>query len=439
VDDYRACASTVLRDASNELFILDQIRLRTHLQVEILSNSEHRFLGYESLAFQPEFEEMIQESAAVVDVGGGSLQITLFLKGRAVTTQQIVLGMVRIQEKLSSIQSQLSHYDAQVQEMIDKELDIFRRLYLKDKEIKYVIMSGEYIWDVLRHVQGQEQQGFVMPQERFLKIMKKLQKKRAEEIARELSLADEHDPLLVPLVVLYRRLAEAMGGKFIWIPGLTVSDGIAYNYAREERILKAPHDFDADIRSTAKALAERYQGYSGHTESIRQMALVLFDAIKKVHGMGNRERLLLEVAAILHDCGRYISLANQAECSYQIIMASELIGLSHLEREMVAWTVRCDTSVPTAYRQYQEESKREGYMTVAKLTAILRLANALDRSHRQKVKQAKATLKLKEKQLLITLETSESMILEKGLLDSYTDSFERIFSIRPIIREKRML
>lgn len=78
VDGYEAYAAAALRDVSNELFILDQIRIRTGLTVHVLSNSEHRFISYKSVAMRSEFEEMIKTGAAVVDVGGGGMQITIF-------------------------------------------------------------------------------------------------------------------------------------------------------------------------------------------------------------------------------------------------------------------------------------------------------------------------------------------------------------------------
>lgn len=439
VDDYRAYASSVLQDASNELFILDQILLRTQLRVRTLSNSEHRFIGYEALTFQPEFEGIIREGAAVVDVGGASIQITLFWKGKAVTTQKIVLGAMRIQESLSAIQDRLAHYDLQIQEMIDKELNVFRKMYLKDKnvQLKYVVMNGDYIWDIMRQSQGQSQSA-VMEEGRFLKIMKKLQKKRTEEIARELHFSNEQDPLLIPYIVLYRRLAEAIGAEQVWIPGLTISEGIAYSYARENKILKDSHDFDADVISAAMSLAQRYESYTGHTEAVRELGTVIFDAMKKVHGMGRRERLLMETAAILHDCGRYISLTDQADYSSQIVVATEIIGLSHMERMIVACVVKYVSYPMVSYEEVQDLVDQESYIAVAKLSAILRIANALDRSHRQKLKQASASLKVKEKQLLLTLLTKEPIILEKRQMEEYTATFARVFSIQPVIREKRI-
>ena len=73
VDSYEVCAAAALRDTTNEIFVLDQIYLRTGFRVKVLSNSEHRFISYKAVAGSPVFEEMIKTSAAVVDVGGASI------------------------------------------------------------------------------------------------------------------------------------------------------------------------------------------------------------------------------------------------------------------------------------------------------------------------------------------------------------------------------
>lgn len=435
VDAYEAYAGNVIRDVSNELFILDQIRLRTQIEVTVLSNSEHRFMGYKSLAAMPEFEEMIQKGAAVVDVGGGSMQITLFWKGNAITTQHIVLGIMRIREKLSGIENMVSHYETQIQELIDKELEIFKRLYLPKKDIKYVIMMGDYIGEIARGISKKEADGSIET-ERFVKLLNKLNKKSMEEIAKELNLTNEHDPLIIPSVVLYKRLAEEVNAPYIWVPGVNISDGIVYDYAEKHNMIQYEHDFDEDVLFAARNLAERYQGYSSHTEAVLNMSIAIFDAMKKVHGMQERERLLLQTAAMLHDCGRYISLVNQAECSYQIIMASEIIGMTHLEREIVASTVKYNSQPLPPYENMMDKMDQESYMIVAKLAAILKIANAMDRSHKQKFRNIKASLK--DKDLIITVEAMESIVLEKGLFSAYADSFEEIFSVKPTIKEKRV-
>ena len=152
--------------------------------------------------------------------------------------------------------------------------------------------------------------------------------------------------------------------------------------------------------------------------------------------MGKRERLLLQVAAILHDCGRYISLVNQSECSYQIIMATEIIGMTHLEREIVASAVKYNSQPLQPYGSVSDKMDQEDYMVVSKLTAMLKIANAMDRSHKQKFRNIKASLQ--ERELVITVESSESIVLEKGLFSAYANSFEEIFSVKPRIREKKV-
>ena len=240
----------------------------------------------------------------------------------------------------------------------------------------------------------------------------------------------------IPSVVLYKRLAEEVNAPYIWVPGVNISDGIVYDYAEKHNMIQFEHDFDEDVLFAARNLAERYQGYSSHTEAVLNVSITIFDAMKKVHGMQERERLLLETAAMLHDCGRYISLVNQAECSYQIIMASEIIGMTHLEREIVASTVKYNSQPLPPYESMMDKMDQESYMIVAKLAAILKIANAMDRSHKQKFKNIKASLR--EKELIITVEAMESIILEKGLFSAYADSFEEIFSVKPTIKEKRV-
>ncbi|MEG0963655.1 MAG: HD domain-containing protein [Lachnospiraceae bacterium] len=435
VDQYQAYAGNVIRDVSNELFILDQIMLRTRIEVTVLSNSEHRFMGYKSLSSMPEFEKMIQLGAAVVDVGGGSMQITLFCQGKAITTQHMVLGIMRIREKLSKIESMVSNYEMQIQELIDKELEIFKRLYLPEQDIKYVILLGDYIGEITKSVSRKEEEGLIET-EKFVKVLNKLNKKSPEEISKELNLANEHDPLIIPSVVLYKRLTEELNAQYIWVPGVNISDGIAYDYAEKNHMIRCEHEFEEDILSAANHLARRYQGYSQHTELVLRISIEIFDSMKKVHGMGNRERLLLQVAAILHDCGRYISLVNQSECSYQIIMASEIIGMTHLEREIVASTVKYNSQPIVPYENLMDKMDQKSYMTVAKLAAIIKIANAMDRSHKQKFNRVKASLKNRE--LMITVESVESIVLEKGLFSAYADSFEEVFSVKPMIKEKRI-
>lgn len=174
-------------------------------------------------------------------------------------------------------------------------------------------------------------------------------------------------------------------------------------------------------------------------EIMESLALSIFDAMKKLHGLGKRERLLLQIAAQLNDCGKYISQTDVGECSFRIIMATEIIGLSHAEREIVAYVAKYNRDEFEYYEVLAEHTtlSREAYLVIAKLTAILRVANGLDRSHKQKFKDFKTILK--DNELTITVDTDEDITLEKGLLTARTSFFEEVYSVKTVIRQKRRI
>ncbi|MCI5873781.1 MAG: HD domain-containing protein [Clostridiales bacterium] len=435
VDAYEAYAAAVLRDVSNEFFILDQIKLRTGLLVHVLSNSEHRFVSYKSVAMREEFEDMVKTSAAVVDVGGAGLQITLFSKGKVVTTQHLGLGTMRMRQQLARKSINLSQYELQIEEMVEKELEVFKAMYLEEGHIDHLIVIGDYMTELVRRVEKKHDEKTDDVQ-KFLRYLDKLGKKNLEQISEELGLANENDALIVPYMIICKCMAKGFGANSLWAPGVIVSDGIACDYAERNKIYKPTHDFDEDILSAAKSLSERYMSYSPHIDALTQMSTLIFDTMKKEHGLGKRERLLLCVAAILHDCGKYISFLNSPQCAYDIIMASEIIGLTHMEREIVANTVLYNTHPLASYQEVADKLDHDSYLVVAKLSAILRVSNAMDRSHKQKFKNVKAQLRGKE--LVITIETAEDIALEKTLFDAKTAYFESVFSIKPVIKEKRV-
>ena len=231
-----------------------------------------------------------------------------------------------------------------------------------------------------------------------------------------------------------------MNAQNIWAPGVSLCDGIAYEYAEKHRLLSCDHDFERDIVACAKNISKRYMGSRKRGETLENIALTIFDNMKKIHGLGIRERLYLRLAAFLHDCGKYISMVDIGETSYHIIMATEIIGLSHAEREIVANVVRFNHTPFIYYRDMRAQNtklSKESYLIVAKLTAILRVANGLDRSHKEKLKEIRA--KLKEDTLVLTVDSQVDISLEKGLFENKAAFFQEVFSVKPIIKQRKQL
>ena len=121
-------------------------------------------------------------------------------------------------------------------------------------------------------------------------------------------------------------------------------------------------------------------------------------------------------------------------------MATEIIGLSHAEREMVANVVRFNSSLFMSYEELAAGSllDREEYLIIAKLTAILRVANALDRSHKQKIKEIKVSKKGGHT-MQILVDTAEDLTLEQALFREKAEFFEEVYSIRPVLKAKKLL
>lgn len=434
VSHLEVSVSAVIRDASNELFILNQIQIRTGLVVNVQSNSEHRLITYKSVAGRTAFEEMIQTSAAVVDLGGSGMQLTLFRNGRLITTQHIDVGTIRIRTLLGDRGLALKKYMKEIEEFIYKRIEVFCSLYLKE-EVDYCIILNDYAMELNKKV-GKKNQEEPLSAEMFVRYIDKLQTKTLEEISAELKLSNDRDPLVIPTIVMFKSIVLNLKAHHVWIPRVNVNDGIAYDYCERNHLIKASHDFEADILSAARELSQHYKGFSSHIEALTIVSMKIFDSMKKIHGLGSRERLLLQVATILHDCGKYISLANSSQCAYNIIMSSEILGLSHMEREIVALTVLYNRLQLDDYSDLSDRIDQESYLVVAKLSAILRVANALDQSHKQKFNNIK--IHVKGKELVITVEAFEDISLEQALFETKTTYFESVFSMKPVLKEKRI-
>ena len=439
VDAYKAYGTSAIRETENTAIILDQVRQRTGIEVSVLSNSEQRFLDYKSTATREEaFRKMIGKGTAIVDIGGGSIQISLFDADRLVTTQNMRLGVLRVRESLLKMGARPARYEALIDEMVSTQLEVFRKLYLNDRAIKSLTLVDDYVSVMMsRHIERNGTEDYVRAED-FNHFVERIRNHNAGELARALDLTEEDAFLMFISSVMTNRMLKVMKAEILWAPGVTLMDGMAYEYAEKNKIFVPEHDFEQDIIACAQNISKRYKGSKKRGETLEQICLTIFDSMKRVHGLGKRERLLLRLAVLLHDCGKYISMVNVGECSYSIIMATEIIGLSHREREIVASVVKY---IHLDFAYYKEQGKstdldQQAYLTVAKLVAILRVANGLDRSHKQKFKYIKALLK--EDKLILTVDTTEDITLEKGLFDNKADFFEEVFSIRPVIKQKKV-
>lgn len=437
VDDYKAYGTSAIRETANTTIIQDQIAQRTGIHIDVLSNSEQRFLGYKAVAARGgTFNRIIEEKTAILDIGGGSIQLSLFDNDTLVSTQNLRLGVLRIQEYLNRFEVRSSQSENLIDEMAMAQLGTYKKLYLKDREIRNLIVVDDYISPCIVREDGSSA---MLTADDYAAFQNQIRSGSITQAAMVLGISEEKVPLVFISAMLVVRIAELMGARNIWAPGATLCDGIAYEYAEKNKLLHGIHDFEKDIIACATNISKRYMGSKKRSETLERITTTIFDSMKKVHGLGRRERLYLRLASILHDCGKYISMVNIGENSYQIIMATEIIGLSHLEREIVANVARFNYSrfVYDSQQTSATRLDRDSYLIVAKLTAILRLAGGLDRSHKQKLNGLKASLK--GNRLVLTVDTQEDITLEKGFFLIREEFFKEVFSIEPVLKQHKDL
>ncbi|SFR98317.1 Ppx/GppA phosphatase family protein [Anaeromicropila populeti] len=435
VQDYIAYATSAIREASNSVLILDQIKLRSQIKVKIISNSEQRFLCCKAIALkESSFQKIIEKGTAIVDVSSGSMQITLFDKGSLICTQNIKLGSLRIREMLSDLENKTDDYHNLISEYINNDLKTFSDLLFKYYKIEHIIAVGEQLNEFMFYAEERLKMQAV-PAKEFKRIFEKISKKSLESISTDLSISKEQASLVLPTAMIYNTIFTETNAQNIYFSDITLCDGIAADYAEKKEKIISGHDFVNDIVSAAKNIASRYHCNSKHTENVEYLSLSIYDGIRKLHGLGKRERLLLQIAVILHSCGEYINMNSVQENSYNIVMSTEIIGLSHHEREIVANLVRYNTQTFPRYTHLIAGLDKDTYIKISKLLAILQIANAMDKSHKQKF--SAITLSLKQTVLTITTDTLEDITLESGLFEKKATFFEEVYGIKPLIKQKR--
>lgn len=425
VSSYHAYGTDALREASNKLVVLDQIKLQADIKIRILSNSEERFLYYKAISLkETKFNEMIEEGSLIVDTGAGNVQLSLFDHGTLEFTQNLKLGPARIHELLHTMETEIFNFSDLISEYMDKDLTEFCRMYLQDTKIRHIIAVGTKIPEIKHHLMEER--------ENFTGL---ISRKDFSKINPTDKLLSGQGELIIPTLLLFRKIASLTKCDDLYMSATDLCDSMVAEYAEKKVRLLSGHDFSQDIITTAKNIAIKYHVNMAHIENVGYLATEIFDSIRKLHGLGKRERLLLQIGVILHGCGAYINMAQTRENSYKIIMSTEIIGISHQERVIVANIVRYNNSYFPSYEEIGDEISQEEYITIVKLCAILKLANVLDKGNTQKIKRVGVSLH--ENSLHIVAHTMADISLEKGLFRRKADVFEEVFGIRPVLKKKK--
>lgn len=213
-------------------------------------------------------------------------------------------------------------------------------------------------------------------------------------------------------------------------PDVDICDAIT----RHMLIPGAEKDYEAQIQTSAlvsaRRLAAKYNCHGTHAAAVSGFASALFDKLKKVHGLSEDKKLILELASILHSCGQYINVRTHTQCSFDLIRNFDIFGLTRGQLLLTAFVSGYNEfAVPSTsdYNYYNISEKKR--LEIAKLVAIFRLANALDKSKRQKLRLNK--VKITDDKLEIKADASDNALLEKWAFEECAGFFKEVFGLSP--------
>ncbi len=431
-------ATSAFREASNRAMVIEQIRVQTGIRVKVLDNAQERY--FHNLAVkesQPHFADLVTEGTMVLDIGSGSMQATLYDKSDLVFSQNTKLGSLRVSEMLSDLAKQTTHYTEVLEEYISQDLAEYHAIEPKNVKYKNLVVFGSDM-GFIKALAGESPREYCyLTLERFNKVVNDLLKIPSERLARQLDITPSTAPLLLPTALMIKKMLDYMGVDGVHMPDASLTEGVMYDYAWSHKHYDLVIDPETDLISAARHVAKRYKSEKKHITFVENAAMSVFDATKKLHGMGSRERTLLRLSALLHELGKFINISNPSPSTYSIIDRTELIGLSDPEKKIVALVGRYYTDPQFYHDARYAEISTSDQVLVSKLTALLRMADALDGSHKQKLHDISAVMT--PEGLQISGDTMYDMTYDKWFFENHTDLFTQFFSVQAFLRVRRQI
>lgn len=434
---YRAVATSAVREAENKSYLLDQIKLKTDFNVNVISNAEEQTLIYVAIRKKlNDFSELIKEGAVFLVIGAGSIQVLVYKNSQLISSQNVKLGALRLKDTLSSLENEILSFHKLLEEYIEVKIEALDfNNYIQD--INNYIAVGSELPIIFKIIQGDEaNSGISSINKSDFNIFYNDFIENSRLYLDEKSPIDiEKRQLILPSIVLFKIFLEKISVNKIIAPKISLAEAIVIKLIEEINASEGMKKYiNEDMYTSVKILAEKYNYNEKHCIDVCEKSLLIFDSLQQVHGL-KKERILLKIASILHNIGKYINFEEQYIHSYNIIKSTEFIGLSNEDIEIIA-------SITRFYEQDTPLNEHICNLTetlqiiVAKLAAILRIADALDRSHHQKINLIR--VECIDKEVVIYGETMKDIVFENWAFSKKVDFFKEVFGLTPVLKMKKL-
>ena len=390
---YRAVATSATREAENHDAFVRAIKRKSGIHLEVISAAEESRLGREAVlaALGPE-----AAPRGIVDLGGGSLEISILRDHSVEQTAPLPVGTVRLMTTLDLPgvirPAQAEQVRKYVRALLESKLT--PRPNLGEGIAVALGGNAETLADVApgERVHGVQTIELSLLRERLPAILERDVRERMKAYGVRRDRAD----VMGIAAIIFVTLGRYLNLRLFAVPGVGLREGLLQEIAHEVFSRKEPHRYNGAARQLlvgTRSFARRLDYDQQHAEHVRDLSVQLFDQLQPVHRLPAQTRVLLEAGALLHDTGHMISHRGHHKHGEYLVLNADIPGLQGRERAIVAGLVRYHNrkSEPAAHHPAYSSLDDADKPTLRRLAAILRIAESLDHSHRQRIVKIHAT------------------------------------------------
>lgn len=428
-DLQRLVVTNIVAEAANRDLLLNRISVSTHLKFELLDDGEMTCLIYlktrRRLLDTPSLSE---KTTLVLHVGPGNTRVILFKKGRIVRYTSYRLGAHRTREAVDPSRLAGPGFIRLIHDHISGQISQMR-FDFGDEHIENIVAIGYEIQLLVPFINlaGTSKS----PLNKLRQFVGEASLLSDDELVNRYQLDFHTAEALIPALVINLSIAEHFKLNSIQIPDSDYERGLLMDLAASGTLTIKIQD---QVLRHAKVLGRRYQTDPKHARHVAFLCERLFEIFADFHKLTEHDALLLQVAAYLHEIGGFISPRNHHKHSEYLILNSEIFGLRHQDVDLVAQVARYHRQSPPkpTHLRYQE-LRPEDQIRVSKMAALLRVADALERTHNQRIKNIHGTRR--GNRFFLTLEGVQDAAVERLALTFKGQLFHDIFGLEIILQE----
>ena len=433
--DVRVVATTAVRESLNRLAFIDRVYIATGLEVEPIDEAEVNRITY--MGITPHLRshpELADGKSVVVEVGGGSTELLVVRGGNVLHSQSYRLGSLRLLQLLDESNLSPRRRRTLIESHIRRTLDLVIEEVQTDGQLHLVALGGDIRFAAHQLVKNWDGSSLTrLPTKALTKLTNEILKLDEDTIVKRFGASFIEAETLAPALLAYTMLADAFNQDHVYVCDTNLRDGLLHDMAVGGSWTA---EFRNQIVRSALSLGRRFDFDEIHGRNVAELARALFDQLAEEHGLDNRHEVILYVAALLHEIGLIINVRSNHKHALYVIRNSELFGLSKIELLQVGLVARYHRR---AYPQPSHEGygslDRESRVVVAKLSAMLRLAIALDDTRSGRIREIEC---LREnKQLVIHVPGVDDVSLEQVAMRQNAGLFRDVFGMTVLLRAGR--